>query len=139
MADEYPRGAYLLLLIGGILEIIVGITVVLAAAVYLMVASYSAPGRIMALGQGMDMLPMMWGAACIVIYILWFIIWGSLMIVAARWIKTGNADNVHKGAILGLIASILGMNIISLIGAILAFTWKPPQTAEYVPPPPPPS
>ena len=136
MVDEYPRGAYLLLLIGGILEIIVGITVVLAASVYMLVASYAGPAKILVLGQGIGEMPMMFGEVCLVIYILWFIIWGALMIVSAKWIKTGNADKVHKGAVLGLISSILGMNIISLIGAILAFTWKPPQPSVVPPPPP---
>ncbi len=135
MAEDYPRGAYLLLLIGGILEIIVGVSVVLAAAMFMLVESASSPYM---LGQMPWFLPM-YSAVCIVVDILWFLIWGVLMIVAARWVKTGNPDTVHKGAILGLVASLLGLNLISLIGAILAFVWKPPAPAQgpEVPPPPP--
>ncbi len=137
MTEEYPRGAYLLLLIGGILEIIVGITVILAAAMYMMVVAESGM-TIFTVGQ----MPGEWmfelGAVCWILYILWFLIWGALIILSAKWVKTGNPEGVHKGAILGLIASILGFNIISLIGAILAFTWKSPQPAVAAPPPPPP-
>lgn len=139
MTEEYPRGAYLLLLIGGILEIIVGVSVVLAATMFLVVESSSSSYM---LGQMPGFMPI-YSAVCLVVDILWFLIWGVLMIIAAKWVKTGNQDKVHKGAILGLIASILGLNLISLIGAILALTWKPPlqeQAQGYnVPPPPPPT
>ena len=113
--------AYILLLIGGVLEIIVGITVIMAAAVYMMVESVSSS---VYLGQ-IPFMPMMYGMVCIVTYLIWFFLWGILMIVSARWIKTGRPEMIHKGAVLGLISSILGLNIISLIGAILALMWKP--------------
>ncbi len=78
------------------------------------------------------------GTVCWIIYVIWFIIWGVLMILSAQWVKTGDPEKVHKGAVLGLIASILGgLNVISLIGAILAFTWKPPAPITQPPPPPP--
>ena len=138
MVDEYPRGAYLLLLIGGILEIIAGITVVLAAGMYLMVSSYS--GVITSLRTysiSPTVMPaILPGVACIVVYLIWFIVWGVLIILSAMWVKTGDPEKVHKGGILGLISSILGGNIISLIGAILALIWKKPQTTTLPPPPP---
>ncbi len=137
MAEEYPRGAYLLLLIGGIIEIVVGITVIFAAAVYMMVVAESGM-TIFTVGQMPGEWMLEFGAVCWIIYILWFTIWGALIILSAKWVKTGNLDEVHKGAILGLIASILGFNIISLIGAILAFTWKESSPVVAAPPPPPP-
>jgi len=122
MADKYPSAAYGLLLTAGILDIING-----ALAVFMVGWLWLPFGYWGDLG----------GFLIIATCMIWFIIWGVLFILSAMWVKTGDKDKVHKGAVLGLVASILGgFNIISLIGAILAFTWKPPAPA-YVPPPPP--
>ncbi len=119
MAETYPTAAYLLLLIGGILELIVAV-----------------PYAIL-MGIGGAAL-FFFGGVFLIICGAWFLIWSILQIVAAMWVKSGQKDTVHKGAVLGLIASILGgFNIISLIGAILAFTWKPPAPVVAPPPPPP--
>ncbi len=119
MTENYPKAAYLLLLIGGILELI-------AAVPYAIL-----------MGIGGTMMFFLGGALLIVCGV-WFLIWSILQIVAAIWVKSGQRDTVHKGAVLGLIAAILGgFNIISLIGAILAFSWKPPAPVMVPPPPPP--
>ena len=121
MANDYPTGAYLLLLIGGILELIGAI----AWAAMVGISGAATMMFLPALG------------AVILVCAVWFLIWSILIIVAAMWVKTGDPDKVHKGAVLGLVSSILaGINIISLIGAILAFGWK--KKAPVVAPPPPP-
>ena len=73
----------------------------------------------------------------------WFIIAHLIIIIGAFKIKSGDPSSVRTGGILVLIFSILGgLNILALIGGILALTWKPPQKAAPVkapaPPPPPP-
>lgn len=123
MAEKYPSGAYLLLLIGGILGLLGGILTVLAIGM-------TAQGNVTVIFMFIPLT----GAMAIVCAI-WPLIWSILIIVAATMVKKGDKESVRKGAILGLIASILGVNIISLIGAILAFMWKPP--APPVTPPPP--
>jgi hypothetical protein len=61
------------------------------------------------------------------ICIVWFLLWGILMIVSSLWVKTGEPQKVRKGGILGLISSILGANILGIIGAIVALIWKQPS------------
>ncbi len=122
MTEEYPVAAFWLLLIGGILELIGAI----GWAIIMGIVGVSTM-MIMPIAGGMFMM-------CAV----WFFIWDILIILSAVWVKTGDPDKVHKGATLGLISSILaGINIISLIGAILAFGWKK-KAPVAVPPPPPP-
>ncbi len=120
MTEEYPTAAFWLLLIGGILELIGVVPYVLLMAL--------AGGGIFFGFYG-------W---ILIVCGIWFLIWAILMIIAAVWVKTGETEEVHKGAVLGLIASILGgINIFALIGAILAFSWKKKAPMIIAPPPPP--
>jgi len=130
MGDEYPAGGYILLLVGGILEILGGISILAAGLVFTMVSS-AGPG------PGPEPFPLFFGLTCVIAQAIWVLGMGVASIIAAKRVRTGNPEAVHSGAVLGIVASILGLNIISLIGAILAYVWKPPAT-NYVPPPPPP-
>ena len=128
MADDYPNGAYLLLLIAGILELIYA-----AVAVFFVSISLIVPIEGMMMG------------VIIGICVVWFLIWGILLILSAVWVKSGDPDKVHKGGIMGLISAILGapgfyglVFILGLIGAILALTWKKQPRMAAPPPPPPP-
>ena len=125
MAENYPTAAYLLLLIGGILELIGIIPYIAFVGI--------AGGGLFFIGSVAGVV----GMAILAVCLIWFLIWSILQIMAAMWVKKGDRESVHKGAVWGLIASILGgFNIISLIGAILAFTWKPPAPVVVPPPPP---
>ncbi len=130
MSDEYPTAAFVLLLIGGILELVVWLPLsfMLGSA---WITSVSMGGE--EAGSVVSS-----GIAIVALCIVLFIIWSILMIVAAVWVKTGDPERVHKGGVLGLIASILGgLNIFALIGAILALSWsKKPRTIVAPPPPP---
>jgi hypothetical protein len=114
MADDKPTAAFVLSLIGGILELI--------GAIYMA-----------ALGAALAMFT---GGLTLVCGV-WFIIAAIFIILGAVWQNTGEPDKVKNGSLLVIIFSILGgINIISLIGGILGYTWNKKNT--FSPPPPPP-
>ncbi len=127
--SEKPTAAWVLSLIGGIL----GLIVYLIYAVLFLVgagAVIGMPGMGWAVGAG--------AAVC-----FWFVIAHIIILIGAFKIKSGEPSSVRTGGMLVLIFSILGgLNILALIGGILALTWKPsrpvqPTTAAPPPPPPP--
>ncbi len=121
MADDYPMGAFVLLLIGGILQL----------------AYVALPGMF----AGMFGLSGMFSGTLIFgVCAGWFLLWAILTILAAIWAKTGDPAKVHKAGIVGILAFILGgFNILTLIGAILALVWKKKAPVAAPPPPPPPA
>ena len=121
MGDEYPSAGYALLLAGGILEIIVGIPLALLYGA-VVITSYTVSDNMGQAATHSALSPLGW--VLFSVCFLWILIWGILMILSARWVKTGDEARVHKGGVLGLISSIFGLNILGFIGAILALAWK---------------
>ncbi len=124
---EKPTAAWILSLIGGILGLI---AYLICAILFLIGASalVEVPGMEWTVGAG--------AAVC-----FWFVIAHIIILIGAFKIKSGEPSSVRTGGILVLIFSILGgLNILALIGGILALTWKPPRPVQptAAPPPPPP-
>ncbi len=106
MAEEYPKGAFILTLIGAILSLIVGIPLAMMGGIIAM------------------FLPSL-GILCMVIPLLG----GILGIVAAILMR--NPEKVKTGGALAIIAAILSLIgvlsfILLLIGGIMALRWKKP-------------
>ena len=123
MVDEYPRGAYILTLIGAIIEIILAIIAlipgILGAALF---------GLLGAFGMGTG---------------VWLLIVSIILFVGASKLKSGDPGTIRTWSIIILVFGILGGNIFALIGGILGLIWKPPQKPtiqQYTatPPSPPP-
>lgn len=113
MAENYPRTAYILSLIGGILEVAVGVPLAIIGIITIL------------------------GVVCLI----WPLIFGILIIVFALKLKSARDPNAVKSASIAIIIlSILaGINIISLIGGILGLIWEPPiEMPQEIPAPPPP-
>ncbi len=51
------------------------------------------------------------GLSCVIAMFVWELVWGVLAILAAKRVKTGNPEMVHKGAVLGLVAGIRAESI----------------------------
>ncbi len=130
---EEPTAAWILSLIGGILGVI-GYGWMTAAVFAFGGAATGIPG----IGGAAAAATAVYGAIC-----LWFLIAHIIIIIGAFKIKSGEPSSVRSGGMLVLIFSILGgINILALIGGILALTWKPSKpvtTAAAAPPPPPPT
>jgi len=118
---EKPTAAFVLSLIGGILILLGGI---FRASVSIFFG---------------------WLRGLIVILGFLGLIFGTIVIIGAIMIHSGEKDKVRTGSILVLIFSILSLFvggrggfiigfILGLVGSILGLTWKP---AEAPPPPPP--
>lgn len=123
MVDEYPRGAYMLTMVGAILEIIAAIVYIALGVIGAAAAGIFGIGG---LGLG-----------------VWLLIVGIILFVGASKLKSGDPGTIRTWSILILVFGILGGNIFALIGGILGLIWKPPQkpaTQQYTaaPPPPPP-
>ncbi len=106
MAEEYPKGAFILTLIGAILSLLVGIPLAMMGGIIAM------------------FLPSL-GILCIVIPLLG----GILGIIAAVFMK--NPEKVKAGGALAIVAAFLSiMGVLSfillLIGGIMALRWKKP-------------
>jgi len=133
-----PTGAFVLLLIGGIL-------IVVFAGLYMFAKDWvesilpsewvpTIPKLTETLG-GKD-----------VMYILG-VVWGMLVIIGAALTYTGKPSSVKAGSIMGLIFGLLSLLeiagglyigfILALIGAILGLVWKPPAAPAPAPAPPP--
>lgn len=135
--SEKPTAAWILSFIGGILGLI-------ASLIYLiyLTVTIAAIGAATGVIAEHEMGPYMFGLAGTMAYAVcgWFIIANIIIIIGALKIRTGEPSSVRTGGILVLIFSILGgLNLLALIGGILALIWKPPRkTVETVPAPPPP-
>jgi uncharacterized membrane protein len=108
---EKPTTAFVVSLIGGILEILLGIAVA---------------ARWTVLVPGMD-----------VTFGAYFIILGLIMILGAVMMYNKPSSAHTWGIIIVVLSIISGLNIITLIGGILALRWKPSGATPPPPPPPP--
>ncbi len=109
---EKPTAAWVLSLIGGILGFISSLIAALGGTAA--IAATPMPGWLAGVGV----------AVC-----YWFVI-AHLIIIGALKIKSGEPKAVKTGGTIVLIFSIPGgFNILSLIGGILALTWKPTEAA----------
>ncbi len=121
MVDEYPRGAYILTIVGAILEIIAAIGYIALGIIGASLAGILGIGGI---GVG-----------------VWLLIVSIILFVGASKLKSGDPGAIRTWSILILIFGILGGNIFALIGGILGLIWKPSkpqQVSQAAPPPPPP-
>lgn len=109
---EKPTTAFALSLIGGILQLLLGIAI--------------AAGWVLLLGGTMDTI---FGAYWIILSLITIL--GAVMIY-------NKPSSAHTWGIIIVVLSILsGLNIITLIGGVMAMRWKP-SSAPSPPPPPPP-
>ena len=118
MAEEYPKTAYILTLVGAILALVIGIPLSLLGAMI----------SVVNVGAGI---------ICVILPLLG----GILGIVAAILMK--NPEKVKMAGGLAILAAFLGgygviSFILMLIGGIMALTWKPPAKVPPPAPPPPP-
>jgi hypothetical protein len=112
--EDKPTAAFALSLIGGILELLGGIAIaaLLAAATWFL------------------------GGIGGVFGAYWVIL--GLIITVGSILMYNNPPSTHTWGIVILILSIIsGLNIIALIGGVLAIVWKPSAPAVAPPPPPP--
>lgn len=122
MVEEYPRGAYILTIIGAILEIIAAIAYIALGTVGGAIAGILGIGG---LGVG-----------------AWLLIVSIILFVGTSKLKSGDPGTIRTWSILILVFGILGGNIFALIGGILGLIWKPPQkpaAQQYTATPPQPS
>ncbi len=118
MAEEYPKTAYILTLVGAILALIIGIPLSLLGAVI----------SVVNIGAGI---------ICVILPLLG----GILGIISAILMK--NPEKAKMAGGLAILAAILSIYsfigfILLLIGGIMAITWKPPAKVPPPAPPPPP-
>ena len=111
VVGEKPTAAWVLSLIGGILGFISSLIAALGGTAA--IAATPMPSWLAGVGV----------AVC-----YWFVIAHLIIIIGALKIKSGEPKAVKTGGTIVLIFSILGgLNILSLIGGILALTWKPTE------------
>lgn len=138
MANESPTAAWILSLIGGILGLILSAFGLMGALATMMTAASTISHGYGMEGEVMNIFGLTGGVMIAVCG--WFVIAHLIIIIGAFKIKSGEPSSVRTGGILVLIFSILGgLNILALIGGILALVWKPPASARQPAPPPPPS
>ncbi|MCJ7424515.1 hypothetical protein MUP01_09655 [Candidatus Bathyarchaeota archaeon] len=115
--EEKPTAAFALSLVGGILELLLGIAIAgVTGAIFAFI--------------GLEALGLVFGAYWIILGII--ILLGAIMLY-------NNPASTHTWGIVILILSIIsGLNIFALIGGILAMVWKPSTTTRSAAPPPPP-
>jgi len=121
--ETYPRTAYLLSLIGGILIFIFSLII---AAILAVLASFAA-----AFGFGL-------GAGIAIAFAAVAIILGLVVLVLALRLKS-RPESAKTTGILILVFSIISFAggggfyigaILALVGGILAIIWKPPQPTQ---------
>lgn len=115
LLGEKPTTAFVVSLIGGILQLLLGVA--LAARQIVLVSGIDPNTNVM------------FGAYLIIFAIITIL--GAVMMYI-------NPSSAHTWGIIVMVVSIIsGLNIISLIGGNLARKWKP-STVTLPPPPPPP-
>ncbi len=129
--SERPTAAFVLSLISGILILLTGILMLVAAG---LIGSIS-EGLIPGMPYPLELL----GSLIMVIGVIG-LIFGIIVLVGASMIYSGEPSKVRIGSILVLIFSILSLFIVGggffigfilgLIGGILGLTWKPPIKQE---------
>jgi hypothetical protein len=133
---EKPTAAFVLSLIGGIIILLVGVFVTIAA---------------LAIGAYTDYFGGLYDVSglgtLLLIFAIFGLVCGILVVAGAAMMYSEKIGRVRAGAILVLIFSILSWFgttgglivgfILGLIGAILGLVWKPSRGAAAPPPPPP--
>lgn len=132
--EEKPTTAFILSLIGGIL--------IFLGTLYFVISNVVLWSIFASLGF-LGFPPI--NIALVVALSLWGVICGTLTVVGAILIDSGEIHKVKNGSILVLVFSILSWIgadagllvgfVLGLVGAILGLTWKPP-IAEKPPAPP---
>jgi len=121
---EKPTAAFVLTLIGGILILITGLIVAAIAAMG------AATFALFGLG---------WLGGLVVAIGLLQLIFAIIILVGAMQIKSGEPGKVKTWSIVVLILSIICLisgggfyigSILSLVGAILGLTWRPPAAQQ---------
>lgn len=133
--SERPTAAFVLSLISGILVLLTGILMLVAADLISSLGGGHMPG--------MPYPPELIGSLITVIGVVG-LIFGILILVGATMIYSGEPSKVRIGSILVLIFSILSLLtvgggffigfILGLIGGILGLIWKPPAKQETLTP-----
>ncbi len=139
--SESPTAAWILSLIGGMLGLLLYLGLLASVLVVLSSTGATASSMVEEVNATLS-LPLLGTAYTLVAGLCgWFIIANIIIIIGALKIKSGEPSSVRTWGIVVLILSIIGGgNILSLVGGILALTWKPPRRIEAeAPPPPPPS
>jgi hypothetical protein len=127
-AEDYPTGAVLLLTIAGILEILSGIV--------LGVSLFYGGGFSFTHSLPYPFSSVMEADEFYFLAVIFFLGSGYMMLQAVGELKSGNPRFVRSGAIMALVASIIGLNILAFLGAILAFKWRPAPREMFLLPPP---
>ncbi len=103
---KYPHTAFALMIVGGVVELLV----VFPYSVFCMMQSSSG-------------VYFLFPWCFLPLFTLWLLIWGIVILISALIVKRGG-NKVRTGAVIGLIASLFApVNIISLIGSIIALGW----------------
>ncbi len=133
--SERPTAAFVLSLISGILVLLTGILMLVAAGLISSLGGGHMPG----VPYPLELI----GSLITVIGVVG-LIFGILILVGATMIYSGEPSKVRIGSILVLIFSILSLLtvgggfligfILGLIGGILGLTWKPPAKQETLTP-----
>jgi uncharacterized membrane protein HdeD (DUF308 family) len=117
-----PTAAFVLSLVGGILGIVAGIVLLVLAAVTAAASSYyyyrDYTGANLLSGFG-----------------IWVIVCSIIVIVAAAKLNSNPLDHTKWGVVILVFSIIEGINILGLVGGILALIFNP-KPARYLPPPP---
>ncbi len=128
---ERPTAAFVLSLISGILVLLTGILMLVAAGLVSSISGELVPG----IPYPLELI-----GSLIAIFGVVGLIFGILILVGAVMIYSGEPSKVKIGSILVLVFSILSLFIVGggffigfilgLIGGILGLIWKPPVRQE---------
>jgi len=120
-----PIASFILVLIAAIIDFITGLVILAGGSIAVSMVSRQ--------------LGVPWIVGIIMMFAVWWIICGGLLILASIWINSGEPGKVRNGGIIAIIFGILSLNILviilSIIGGVLALTWKPPQRNIVTAPP----
>ena len=106
MVRKYPHTAFALMIVGGVVELL---------AVF--------PYSVFCMMQNSSGVYFLLPWCFLPVFTIWLLICGVVILISALIVKRGG-DKVRTGAIIGLIASLFApVNIISLIGSIIALGW----------------
>lgn len=132
---EYPRTAYILSLLGGILQLLIGVPLVVLGILLLIGGDIPHKAPLLApILPIINMAPII-GAICLILPA----IFGTLIINFAEEMKSAKSlKTIRSASITIVVLSIVGgLNIISLIGGILGLIWEPSTEAPQQTPSPP--
>lgn len=130
-----PTTAFALVLAGGILVIINSI---LELLVGLIIRGVN-PGEVVSFPAGIAVVMVRFLKIVLIVFGVIGTVVGSLMIIAATQINSGEPGKVRTWSIIGIILSVISILvagggfyvgfILGLVGGILGLTWKPAEAA----------